>query len=74
MYESDWWRGDTMQLKKALLFVIQRSQMSKNFRAGGMIDLDLQSFTKVSYDVYKLNQIDNSMIFRFCKCRFRFSL
>lgn len=53
MYESDWWRGDTMQLKKAMLFVIQRSQMSKNFRAGGMIDLDLQSFTKVSYEVYK---------------------
>ncbi|GLV35062.1 hypothetical protein CBL_09543 [Carabus blaptoides fortunei] len=47
IYESDWWRADTMHLKKAVLFIIQRSQVSKNFSAGGMVELDLQSFTKV---------------------------
>lgn len=49
VYLGPWWSEATvpMDLRRAVLLITQRSQLTQSFKAGGMIDLDLQSFVAV---------------------------
>lgn len=49
VYQCPWWSNfQHADLRRAILLVTQRSQTTATFKAGGMVDLDLQSFVAVS--------------------------
>ncbi|GLV35061.1 Odorant receptor 85d [Carabus blaptoides fortunei] len=47
IYEVDWWKSDIRAIRQAFVLIIQRSNNVSTLKAGGMVDLDMQSYVKV---------------------------
>lgn len=47
MYEAEWWKTDIRAVQQAAVLIIQRSNNVSTLKAGGVKDLDMQSFIDV---------------------------